>query len=53
MILGFIMAKRYVLSRGMNEKVQKYLTVKREQKLDTLSASDKKEYEELLSQLGV
>lgn len=52
MILGFIMAKRYVLSRGMNEKVQKYLTVKREQKLDTLSASDKKEYEELLSQLG-
>ena len=52
MILGFIMAKRYVLSRGMNEKVQKYLTVKRKQKLDTLSASDKKEYEELLSQLG-
>ncbi|MBR5290432.1 MAG: MFS transporter [Erysipelotrichaceae bacterium] len=52
MILGFIMAKRYVLSRGMNEKIQKYLTVKREQKLDTLSASDKKEYEELLSQLG-
>lgn len=52
MILGFIMAKRYVLSRGMNEKVQKYLTVKRKQKLDTLSASDKKEFEELLSQLG-
>ena len=52
MILGFVMAKRYVLSRGLNEKVQKYLSVKRENKLDTLSASDKKEYEELLGQLG-
>ena len=52
MILGFIMAKRYVLSRGMNEKVQKYLSVKRENKLETLSASDKKEYKELLGQLG-
>ena len=51
MILGFIMARRYVLSRKNNELVSKYLTIKKENKLDELSEEEKKEYEELISKI--
>ena len=51
MILGFIMAKRYVLSKEKNLKVQKYLAAKREGKLGDLSEEENKEYNELRSSL--
>ena len=51
MILGFIMARRYVLSRKNNELVSKYLTIKKENRLDELSEEEKKEYEELISKI--
>ena len=43
MLLGFIMAKRYVLSRDNNQKVEKYLALKREGKLGELNAEEKSE----------
>lgn len=48
MVFGFIMAKKYVLSRACNEKIQKYLALKRENKLNGLNEKDKKELNELL-----
>lgn len=43
MILGFIMAKRYVLSREKNQMVEKYLKLSREGGLDNLTAEEKDE----------
>ncbi len=47
MVFGFIMAKRYALSHEKNEKVQKYLALKREDRLDTLTAEEKAEFNAL------
>ena len=52
MILGFVMARRYVLTHVKNEKIQKYLAIKREDKLDELSIEEKEEYDELVKQLS-
>ena len=52
MILGFVMAHRYVLTHVKNEKIQKYLAIKREDKLDELSIEEKEEYDELVKQLS-
>ena len=49
MVFGFIMAKRYVLSKERNAKVEKYLNVKRQGELDKLSDEELKEYSELTS----
>ena len=48
MILGFLMAKRYVLSKEKNAKVEKFLSLKRMGKIDELSEEEKTEYTELL-----
>ena len=47
MVLGFVMAKRYVISQKVNQQVQKFLACKRENKLDQLSAAEQEEYEQL------
>ena len=52
MVLGFITAKRYVLSHLKNKQVQKYLFMKRENRLDELNEKEKKEYDELIHLLG-
>ena len=48
MILGFLMAKRYSLSKEKNAKVEKFLSLKRMGKIDELSEEEKTEYTELL-----
>ena len=52
MILGFIMAKKYVLSKERNAKVQKYLALSREGRIDTLSEEEREEYLELRKTLS-
>ena len=49
--LGFIMAKRYVLSREKNKKVEKYLAIKKADKMDELSEEEMQEYIELARSL--
>ena len=51
MVLGFVMARRYVLSQQKNQQVQKYLALKREGKLDSLSAEEAAEYDLLMKSL--
>ena len=52
MILGFVMAKRYILSRAKNEKVEKYLRLSREGRLGELSGEELTEYNELIKALS-
>ena len=52
MALGFVMARRYVLSREKNKKVEKYLKLKREDKLGELSAEERMELDALLVELA-
>ncbi len=47
MIFGFVMAKRYVLSMEKNKKVEKYLSYKREGRMDELSPEETQELLEL------
>lgn len=47
MLFGFVMAKRYVLSKDNNQKVEKYLALQREGKLDDLTAEEKTELDAL------
>ena len=51
MTFGFIMAKRYVLSREKNAKVEKYLAIKKAGKLDELSEEETADYIELARSL--
>ena len=51
MVLGFVMARRYVLSQQKNQQVQKYLALKREGKLDSLTAEERAEYAQLMESL--
>lgn len=51
MVFGFIMAKKYVLSREKNQQVQKFLVISREGKLDELTAEQKNELDELKKSL--
>ena len=51
MILGFVMAKRYVLSREKNHKVEKYLKLQREDRLGELTAEEVSELEALKQSL--
>ena len=51
MIVGFIMSKKYVLGHENNERVSKYLFIKKENKLDELSEEEQTEYNELISKL--
>lgn len=52
MIFGFIMAKKYVLSHYRNEKIQKYLAIKRENSMDKLTEEEQAELNELLDVLS-
>ena len=52
MVLGFVMARKYVLSREKNEKVAKYLAVAREGGLDKLSNDEKAELDFLRKSLS-
>lgn len=47
MILGFFMARKYVLSHAKNEKVQKYLAIVREGRVDELSEEETLELDAL------
>ncbi len=47
MLFGFIMARRYVLSKDNNQKVEKYLALQREGKLDNLTDEEKIELDTL------
>ena len=47
MVLGFVMARRYVISQKVNGQVQKYLACKREGTLDQLSRQEQEEYARL------
>ena len=51
MIFGFIMAKRYVLSKEKNLQVEKYLKIQREGRLDELCTEEKSELEALKASL--
>lgn len=51
MVLGFVMARRYVLSREKNAQVEKYLTLSREGGMDKLSDEEKAELDELKKSL--
>ena len=51
MILGWIMAKRYVLSKEKNGKVEKYLAIQREGRLGELSDDEAEELAALKSSL--
>ena len=52
MVLGFVMASRYVISHKKNEQIQKYLKLKRENNLDELNDEEKEEYSELIKSLS-
>jgi len=52
MVLGFVMARRYVLSKERNEKIQEYLRLKREGQLEQLTEEEKAEYNELIQLLS-
>ena len=43
MILGWIMARRYVLSRNKNERIEHFLTLQREGRLEELSGEEEDE----------
>lgn len=47
MALGFVMARKYVISQQVNKQVQKYLACQRENRLEQLSEADREEYAEL------
>jgi Na+/melibiose symporter-like transporter len=47
MVLGFVVARRYVISPRVNAQVQKYLSYSREKGLDQLSAEEQAEYDAL------
>ena len=51
MVFGFIMAKRYSLTKEKNELVSKYLPIVRENKENELSKEEAKELEELKKSL--
>ena len=47
MVLGFVMARRYVISQRVNAQVQKYLALKREGKLSQMTQEEKEEFSRL------
>ena len=52
MVLGFVMARKYVLSREKNAQVAKYLAIAREGGLDKLSTEEKAELDSLRKSLS-
>ena len=52
MVLGFVIAKRYVLTKEKNKKIEKYLAIQRAGGLDGLTADDAAELESLKKSLS-
>lgn len=52
MVFGFIMARRYALSKEKNQKVEKYLAIQREGRLSELNAEELNELQELKKSLS-
>ena len=52
MVLGFVMAKRYVLTKEKNQKVEKYLALQREGKLCDLTPDEQDELDALKKELS-
>ena len=52
MVFGFIMAKKYALSKKVNEQVERFLPTVREGRLDELSTDEKAELEALKQSIG-
>ena len=52
MVFGFVMAKRYVLTKEKNKQIEKFLAVQREGKLDALTADATAELESLKKSLS-
>ena len=52
MALGFVMAKKYVLSKDKNSQIQKYLAISREGRLGELTADEANELETLKKTLS-
>jgi GPH family glycoside/pentoside/hexuronide:cation symporter/oligogalacturonide transporter len=52
MVFGFIMAKKYALSKKVNEQVERFLPTVREGRLDELSIDEKAELEALKQSIG-
>ena len=48
MILGYILSKKYVLNKKTENKVEKYVNLQREGKLDDISLEEQQEYDELV-----
>ena len=51
MILGWVMARRYVLSKEKNAQVEKYLAYQREGRIEELSSEERSELEALKASL--
>ena len=51
MVFGFIMAKRYLLTKEKNQLVEKYLNISREGRLDELTEEQSAELEALKASL--
>lgn len=47
MAIGYIIARKFVLTKTNNEKIRKYLELQHDNKLESLNETDKKEFEEL------
>ena len=52
MVLGFVMARRYVISQQVNSKVQKYLACQRAGSLEQLTEAEQAELAQLKQQLS-
>jgi acyl carrier protein len=51
MIFGFVMAKKYDLSKDKNASIQKYLAIERDGETENLSAEEKLELDSLKKSL--
>ena len=51
MIIGFIMSRRYMLSKQVEAQVDKYVNIQRDNKLEEMSEEEKQEYNELIKVL--
>ena len=51
MLLGFFMSRKYVLSKAVEAKVDQYVNIQRDGKLDSLSGEETLEYTELIEVL--
>ena len=51
MLIGYFVSRKYILTKNVEKKVEKYLPYERENKIDELSEEDKLEYDSLINEL--